>query len=724
MRNLGKYAAVIRFGPILLFLVALVIRSQLSTDGSEQDVHQRRLSESDDKSCSQRIKKKYDCDDEDCSDLVSGLVNYLYMSYCNFGDYQWAGYFVTIPWLLYLLYLLADTADNFFVPVLEHMVEFGNVPPSIAGITFLSFGNGAPDVFSAVVSYASGSGGDIGFGALLGSGAYVTCIICAVIAFTAPEGKGTLYRRPFLRDVGFYLLTLVYMLVLYITQADVTIYLALGFVVLYFCYMLFVVVARHVYQSTKSKSAYAVVEEGKDEEADGGSRDGLASETEQPADSWGYCGYNEYVKHTTVHHQHPHEISHEGAVEFMRLLAAGTPSHRVAAAYADRKIRRPMSEAHRNTLKRHQSWSPHSPFTAKTNRHMSGIEVRTVQKALSQFGELPIKNLAPEKASGMLKEPLLPDESKQPAPSTEAGSPMTNSTSAATSGVGAPGVSDVPVTADDEPGAPRTLRGWIITWMEKFGEQPWYEKILTALLMPSLCARVLSIPLASEDDWNSQVVVLTPILGMAVLSLVLGPSTFIGPIPLAGMMVVAGFGLSAVLFFALRGCEKKPPKSCGLLSLLIALGFVMAIVWIYLIANEIVTILQTLGAQLDISDTALGLTVLAWANSAPDTISISAVAREGNVQMAIGGVYAGRMFDTAMGLGLGLAIAAAQGDSNPLGNDDTAIVSFTTLFLSVGAAAVVVPMSGYKYSKFFGYSLIGLYLVFLPLALMISFGLF
>jgi len=143
-----------------------------------------------------------------------------------------------------------------------------------------------------------------------------------------------------------------------------------------------------------------------------------------------------------------------------------------------------------------------------------------------------------------------------------------------------------------------------------------------------------------------------------------------------------------------------------------------------LIANEIVTILQTLGAQLDISDTALGLTVLAWANSAPDTISISAVAREGNVQMAIGGVYAGRMFDTAMGLGLGLAIAAAQGDSNPLGNDDTAIVSFTTLFLSVGAAAVVVPMSGYKYSKFFGYSLIGLYLVFLPLALMISFGLF
>ena len=36
---------------------------------------------------------------------------------------------------------------------------------------------------------------------------------------------------------------------------------------------------------------------------------------------------------------------------------------------------------------------------------------------------------------------------------------------------------------------------------------------------------------------------------------------------------------------------------------------------------------------------------------------------QGYVQMAIGGVYAGRMFDTLCGLGLGLTVATLKGES-------------------------------------------------------------
>ena len=35
---------------------------------------------------------------------------------------------------------------------------------------------------------------------------------------------------------------------------------------------------------------------------------------------------------------------------------------------------------------------------------------------------------------------------------------------------------------------------------------------------------------------------------------------------------------------------------------------------------------------------------------------------QGYVQMAIGGVYAGRMFDTLCGLGLGLTVATLKGE--------------------------------------------------------------
>ena len=40
-------------------------------------------------------------------------------------------------------------ADNFFVPPLNLLSEKLQLSPSIAGITLLAIGNGAPDVFTA-----------------------------------------------------------------------------------------------------------------------------------------------------------------------------------------------------------------------------------------------------------------------------------------------------------------------------------------------------------------------------------------------------------------------------------------------------------------------------------------------------------------------------------------------------------------------------------------------
>jgi len=45
------------------------------------------------------------------------------------------------------------------------------------------------------------------------------------------------------------------------------------------------------------------------------------------------------------------------------------------------------------------------------------------------------------------------------------------------------------------------------------------------------------------------------------------------------------------------------------------MGFAVSVIWIYVVANEIVNVLQAIGALFGISQAVLGLTVLAWGNS-------------------------------------------------------------------------------------------------------------
>ena len=72
------------------------------------------------------------------------------------------------------------------------------------------------------------------------------------------------------------------------------------------------------------------------------------------------------------------------------------------------------------------------------------------------------------------------------------------------------------------------------------------------------------------------------------------------------------------------------------------------------------------------------------------------------------------------GLGLGLTIGAMKSATGilVLHPDNMETISFVTLLISVVSAGIIVPLSGFKYTKPFAIALLVLYFVFLVLGIL------
>jgi len=53
------------------------------------------------------------------------------------------------------MYNLGSTADAYLSPALEYMTLKFGISESLAGVTLLAFGNGAPDLFGSLASATS-----------------------------------------------------------------------------------------------------------------------------------------------------------------------------------------------------------------------------------------------------------------------------------------------------------------------------------------------------------------------------------------------------------------------------------------------------------------------------------------------------------------------------------------------------------------------------------------
>jgi len=136
-----------------------------------------------------------------CPDEEAGLFSYLSLYYCNLKNAQYVAFAILSLWLALLFTTIGIAASDFFCINLSTIASILGMSESMAGVTFLAFGNGSPDVFSTFAAMNSHSG-SLAVGELIGAAGFITAVVAGSMALVREFKVG---KKTFVRDVGFFI---------------------------------------------------------------------------------------------------------------------------------------------------------------------------------------------------------------------------------------------------------------------------------------------------------------------------------------------------------------------------------------------------------------------------------------------------------------------------------------------------------------------------------------
>ncbi|KAL8836366.1 MAG: hypothetical protein Q9170_002939 [Blastenia crenularia] len=144
-----------------------------------------------------------------CPDEEAGLFSYLQLYYCRLPRAQPFAFILLILWLGLLFSTIGIAASDFFCINLGTIASILGMSESMAGVTFLAFGNGSPDVFSTFAAIKTHSG-SLAVGELIGAAGFITAVVAGSMAIVRPFKVA---RKSFIRDVGFFLVAAAFSMV-------------------------------------------------------------------------------------------------------------------------------------------------------------------------------------------------------------------------------------------------------------------------------------------------------------------------------------------------------------------------------------------------------------------------------------------------------------------------------------------------------------------------------
>lgn len=173
---------------------------------------------------------------ENCPDEEAGIFSYLTLYYCRLPQAKPVAFAILVVWLALLFSTIGIAASDFFCVNLSTIANLLGMSESMAGVTFLAFGNGSPDVFSTFAAFNTNSA-SLAIGELIGAAGFITAVVAGSMALVRPFKVA---RRSFVRDVSFFIVAATFSMV-FIWDGKLTFWesiVMVGFYIFYVCFVM------------------------------------------------------------------------------------------------------------------------------------------------------------------------------------------------------------------------------------------------------------------------------------------------------------------------------------------------------------------------------------------------------------------------------------------------------------------------------------------------------
>jgi sodium/potassium/calcium exchanger 2 len=153
--------------------------------------------------------------------------------------------------MIYMFIALAIVCDEFFVPALGVIIQTFGISEDVAGATFMAAGGSAPEFFTSLIGVFLAKS-NVGVGTIVGSAVFNILFVIGMCALVSKDVLALTWW-PLFRDVSFYSIDLLLLIIFFITDQKIYWYEALVLFFLYMSYVVFMKFNQRIEKWVKSK---------------------------------------------------------------------------------------------------------------------------------------------------------------------------------------------------------------------------------------------------------------------------------------------------------------------------------------------------------------------------------------------------------------------------------------------------------------------------------------
>ncbi|KAI1700203.1 sodium/calcium exchanger protein domain-containing protein [Ditylenchus destructor] len=575
---------------------------------------------------------------------------------------------LAVYFFFYCFVMFTTTVEHFFSPNIVTIVHHHKIPQDIAGVTLMAFGNGAPDVFSAIASVASVKHPDSGMAlsVLMGGDFFVVTIVLASVILVNPC---RVMRRPAIRDCLFYLATSVMILVVLTTSTELQTWQPAMFLLLYAIYAFVVVCGGSIRRRlNKGRSSFSFIDRSMS----------ILSEIL------------------------PRKVTLADGKQIPQMFECNI--ERISTNETSVDLSRSNStESNEQPGYRQPPVTKEIPvFTLNSDNLAIADDVIKNSDTAPSLLNIPVQNLD---TISFNSEIMHYQEDRHITKNFIENATLSHAR---------------PHTESAKEQVVEMFRRICPLDMAKFRASNAFNKCRQLVEIPCMSILNLSVPKAT-GPWNKPLAMLQAFNAPLILCFAFQPPNY-DPFECGPLLWMYAMGISTVVcltIFIFTSCKRTPKYYKPLCAYA---GFVMSVTWIYLTSDEVINLVIMFGNVFGMSYHVLFLTFVAWANSFGDLIADCMLAKHGFAKMAFSATFGSALFSSLIGFGAAFTVAKFQGKRIRVSFDGVKAVMLAALMTTVSTTLILLFVQKFRLHRFHGFCLIGMYIAFLSLALLVNQG--